>query len=88
MGDLSIGYRLTAELDVERVCSGHTWGVHEAYGTVAVVHNIDVDVGRVVAVDAARHVTVARLRCVHVDDAFLAHRDRSADSIYGGDINK
>ena len=79
--DLAVGYWLSAELDTERVSTRYSRRVHDTDGTVAIVDNVDVDVTGGVAVDATRHVAVARLRRVDVDDALLAHRDRRADAI-------
>ena len=80
--DLAVGYWLTAELDTERVSTRYSRRVHDTDGTVAIVDDVDVDVTGGVAVDATRHVAVARLRRVDVDDALLAHRDRRADAIW------
>ena len=81
LGELSVGYGLTAKLDVEGVGARYARGVHETDRTVPVVDDVDVDIRVAVAADAAGDVTLTGLGCVHLDDALLVHRDRGRDVV-------
>jgi len=80
--ELSIGYGLASELDVDGIGARVLRRVHNADGAIAIVDDGDVDVGVSAAADAAGDVADASLRSVDVDDALLANRDRRTDALW------
>ena len=88
LSELAFRHRLTTELDVECVCARQTRSVQNAHSPVAVVNYVNVDVTSARAANVARHVTVASVGSVNIDDTFLADRYCRSYSICRKQVNK
>lgn len=80
--ELSIGYGLATELDVDGVGARVLWRVHNADCAITVVYDRDVDVRVCAATNAARDVANASLRGIDVDHALLADSNRRTDALW------
>jgi len=73
---------LTTKLDVECVRARKTWSVQDADSSVTIVNDVDVNITSACTANVTRHVTVASVGCVYVDNALLANRYCCPYSIY------
>lgn len=80
--ELSLGNRLTAELDVECVGARDTRGIHEADSAIPIINNVNVYITTSVAKDPAGDVTMTCLSSIYCDHTFLVDWDCAGDVIW------
>jgi len=86
--ELSLRNWLSTKLDVECVSAGETRSIKDADSPIAIVNDVDVDITATCTANVTRHVAIAGLRSVYIDDTFLADRYRCSYAICQQQVNE